>query len=204
MLNNQIRKKLILLGILFSISFLVSPVFASETNGVIDTTDKYAWGENIGWINFGCDGCDVEITDTEITGYAWSSQYGWINLNPTTSGVKNDGTGILSGSAWSSNLGWIDFTGVTINSNGEFLGYATIQSDNSEINFNCAGIVDSCAQATFKVKTDWKRASDRSSGGGSSGSNHPLPHQRIHLLTHHTLHLSHHLPFQIFKILFQT
>src|SRR3989339_174345 len=127
MLNNQIRKKLILLGILFSISFLVSPVFASETNGVIDTTDKYAWGENIGWINFGCDGCDVEITDAEITGYARSSQYGWINLNPTTSGVKNDGTGILSGSAWSSNLGWIDFTGVTINSNGEFLGYATLK-----------------------------------------------------------------------------
>ncbi|MDP9249491.1 MAG: carboxypeptidase-like regulatory domain-containing protein [bacterium] len=146
-------------------------VFASETEGTIDVADKYAWGENIGWINFGCDGCDVEITDDGMTGYAWSAQYGWINLDPVNAGVDNDGEGTLSGHAWGSNIGWINFTGVTINTEGVFLGYATVDSNSSEINFNCANGL-SCASADFKVATDWRPASSRStdSGGGSSGS----------------------------------
>ncbi len=177
MLDTFLGKKALFLGILFSLVFFVSPVglrprassaLASETDGVIDGAYKYAWGENIGWINFGCDNCNVQITDTEITGNAWSSQFGWINLAPTTSGVKNDGAGVLSGYAWSSNLGWIDFTGVTINTSGELLGYATLKSDSSQINFNCA-TGNSCASADFKIKTDWRPASMRSSGG-SSGS----------------------------------
>ncbi|KKR43003.1 hypothetical protein A2356_00070 [Candidatus Nomurabacteria bacterium RIFOXYB1_FULL_39_16] len=176
MVDNLTRRKALFLGILFSLVFFVSPALASETNGTVDGTYKYAWGENIGWINFGCSGCDVEITDDAVTGNAWSSQFGWINLNPTTSGVENDGTGILSGFAWSPNLGWIDFTGVTINTNGEFLGYATLKSDSSQINFNCA-TGDSCAEADFRVKTDWRRESMRNSGGssGSAPRNPPPP-----------------------------
>jgi hypothetical protein len=172
MSDNQIRKKLIFLGILFSVVFYVSPAFASETNGTIDNTFKYAWGENVGWINFDCDGCNVHITDTELTGNAWSRTYGWINLNPTTAGIENTPEGILSGYAWSRNLGWINFTGVTINTSGEFLGYATLESDNSQINFNCAN-ADFCSNTNFKVKTDWRPASVRSTGG-ASGS-HPTP-----------------------------
>ena len=134
--------------------------FASDTLGTIDGNYKYAWGENIGWINFGCDKCNVSVTDSGLSGDAWSKQYGWINLNPSTSGVKNDGEGTLSGNAWSSNLGWINFSGVTISSNGEFLGYATIKSDNSRINFNCTN-ANSCGSADFKIKTDWRPASVR-------------------------------------------
>jgi hypothetical protein len=160
--------------VFFAFIFLINnPALASLSNGTIDAVYKYAWGENIGWINFGCDGCNVVITDSSITGYGWSTQYGWINLNPTTSGVINDGEGTLSGFAWSSNLGWINFTGVTINTSGEFLGYATVDSDSSQINFNCATGA-SCASADFKVKTDWIPASVRpvpvSEEGGSSGS----------------------------------
>ena len=49
-----------LLSVLFAVGFLFVSFYnnsasASETNGTIDTTYKYAWGENIGWINFGCD-----------------------------------------------------------------------------------------------------------------------------------------------------
>jgi len=171
MLNNSVCKLLLFGGIFFLAFFSASLVKASDTNGTIDTTYKYAWGENIGWLNFGCDECDVAITDDAITGYAWSSNLGWINLNPDNSaGVVNDGEGILSGSAWGSNLGWIDFSGVTINNNGEFLGYATLESDSSQINFNCAN-ASTCASADFKVKTDWRPASSRSVGGGiTSGS----------------------------------
>lgn len=158
----------------FLIPLSVNLAFASETDGTIDSTYKYAWGENIGWLNFGCDNCNVQITDNGISGNAWSRQYGWINLNPTTSGVLNTAEGVLSGFAWSSNLGWINFTGVTINSSGEFLGYATIESDSSQINFNCAGIVNSCSLADFKVKTDWRPASMRHHNS-SSGYILPRP-----------------------------
>jgi len=169
MLISSIQRKLFIFGILFFIIFSVSPVFASETNGTIDNngTYKYAWGENIGWLNFACDNCNVQVTDSDISGYAWSTQFGWINLNPSNSGVKNTSNGVLSGHAWSSNLGWIDFSGVTINSSGEFLGYATVKFDSSQINFNCIN-GNSCSSADFKVKTDWRPASarQRNSGGG--------------------------------------
>jgi len=165
-------RKILLSGVFVLVFFSTEYVFASTTTGSIDSTSKYAWGENIGWINFGCDECDVTITDSGITGYAWNAQFGWINLNPTTAGVLNTSSGVLSGHAWSPNLGWIDFTGVTISTTGEFSGYATLDSDSSQINFNCATGA-SCATADFKVKTDWRPASVRtvaSSGGGSSGS----------------------------------
>lgn len=152
------------------IFFIFSPAnyaFASETQGTIDGTYKYAWGENIGWLNFGCNGCGVSVTDTGLSGHAWSRQYGWINLSPSVSGVLNNAEGTLSGYAWSSNLGWINFSGVAINSSGEFLGYATIKSDNSRINFNCAN-ASSCGSADFRVKTDWRPRNVRSNGGGNS------------------------------------
>jgi hypothetical protein len=168
MFLNFFQRKILPWGIIAYSVLFFSVAFASETNGTIDASYKYAWGENIGWINFGCDECNVEITDEEITGHAWSTQFGWINLNPTNSGVKNDGEGILSGYAWGSNIGWVDFAGVTIDSNGEFLGYATVDSDGSQINFNCTQGA-SCSQADFKVKTDWRKLSERSQGG-SSGS----------------------------------
>lgn len=155
-------------------------IIASETVGSIDSFSKYAWGENYGWFHFGCDNCDVVITDSTITGYAWNQKYGWIHLNPDNIsnsilvGVRNDGEGNLSGNAWGSNIGWIDFYGVTIDSNGDFSGYATVKNDSSEINFNCDGVVNSCSSASFKVNTDWRpqsvRSSSSSGGGNTSGS----------------------------------
>ena len=136
--------------------------FASTTDGTIDSTYKYAWGKNIGWINFGITSGNVHVTDSALSGYAWSENFGWINLNPTTSGVTNDSAGTLSGYAWGENLGWINFNGVTINSSGEFTGSAS--GDNSgQISFDCTNC---------KVKTDWRPASTRttpSTGGGGGG-----------------------------------
>lgn len=177
--NKCIREEIVFLRflIIFLIFFSSNNFsFASETNGTIDSAFENAWGENIGWLNFGCDNCNVSITDLGLSGRAWSAQYGWINLVPTTSGVINNGEGELSGFAWGSNLGWIDFSGVTIDQSGEFFGYATVRSDGGRINFNCAGAVDTCGAQNFKVKTDWRPASVRSEDdvdtdteGGSSG-----------------------------------
>ena len=134
---------------------------ASQTNGTIDPAHAYAWGNDIGWVNFGTVGGDVHITDSALTGYAWSSNFGWIDLSPTHAGVTNDGNGTLGGYAWNENIGWIDFGGVTIDSSGRFSGTATTTNEGA-ITFNC----NECM-----VTTDWLLEAVRnasSSGGPTS------------------------------------
>ena len=113
------------------------PAFCDEGN--IDTTNKYAWGENSGWQNWRPTHGGATVTTTGVYGYIWLENVGWIKLaydsNPpyentsnTDWGVNNDGSGNLSGYAWSENAGWINFhpthSQVTINtSTGEFDGY---------------------------------------------------------------------------------
>jgi len=152
--------KIIFIATLLAGAIFAPAVFASVTDGTIDATYKYAWSENAGWLNFGTSGGNVHITDSGLTGYAWSENYGWINLSPATSGVANNGSGVLSGSAWSEGLGWINFSGVTINSSGEFLGYGTVSRDDSQISFNCIN-TNSCSVSDFKVKTDWRPRNSR-------------------------------------------
>lgn len=144
--------------LLFALLFVGTAVHAEGMSG----TQKYAWSENGGWINFNPTSGNVEVTDGAMTGYAWSETFGWINLDPANGGVLNDGGGNLSGSAWGEQTGWIDFDGVTIGNDGVFSGYAS-GSVIGRINFNCA-TNDSCAgNGDFGVQTDWRRASASSS-----------------------------------------
>ena len=142
--------------IFFAVSiFLTAKVFASDSIGAIDPSHTYAWGEDLGWLNFGCTNCNIQITDTGISGYVWSKQYGWINLSPTKAGVTNNCLGQLGGEAWSSRLGWINFSGATIDFNGKFSGIAGSISDKSgRLNFDCANC---------NVQTDWRQCSLRAS-----------------------------------------
>jgi len=155
--------------ILIVLGFVGFPgyIFASSTDGTINDTYKYAWSDQIGWLNFAAERGNVHIKDTEITGYVWSDNYGWIALSPSTSGVKNNGEGTLSGSAWGEETGWIDFSGVTIDSAGIFRGTASGDIVGT-INFNC----NNC-----RVQTDWIPSSLRSGGGlpGPGGGGAPLP-----------------------------
>src|SRR5690349_16552714 len=154
MIKRQKSYFLILFAGLFFLSFHL-PVFASESLGTIDSSHKYAWGENLGWINFACDGCNVHISDTHITGYAWSRQYGWINLSASTSGITNNCSGQLGGSAWSSNLGWIPFSGASIDFNGKFSGIAgSSTAQTGRISFDCTNC---------NVQTDWRQCALRQS-----------------------------------------
>lgn len=136
--------------------FVLNAVFsvsanASTTSGTIDTTDKYAWGENVGWIDFGSTAGAVTVTDSAVTGYAYGENIGWISLGGSdTSPVVNDAEGNLSGYAWGENVGWINFTGVTINSSGVFSGYAYGENI-GWINFT----------TDHPVTTDWRPASTR-------------------------------------------
>jgi len=137
---------IVLIGLVLSVNF----AFASSTDGTIDSTYKYAWGENIGWVNFGTSNGNVHVTDSGLSGYALSENVGWINLN----NVANDGQGNLSGYAWGENVGWINFAptngGVVINSSGEFTG--------SALGENIGWII---FNGDYKVKTDWRPRSAR-------------------------------------------
>ena len=157
--NKSLCAVFMLLFLLFALSLRV-PVFASTTDGTIDTTNKYAWGENVGWINFGNTNGNIHVTDSAITGYAWIANYGWVNMAPTNSGVTNDAEGNLSGYAWGEKTGWIDFENVAINSSGVFTGTAS-GTVTGTISFTCAN----CS-----VVTDWRPASTRGDGGGGGGT----------------------------------
>ena len=115
----------------------------------VDPTDKWAWGTNVGWLNFApaVGGADTSHAATvyadHLEGYAWGENIGWIHLGGYTGGgaytygntsntdygINRDASGKLSGFAWSSSVGWINFDpangGVTIDSaTGNFDGYA--------------------------------------------------------------------------------
>ncbi len=52
----------------FFIAF-TQTIFASETNGTIDSIYKYAWSNQSGYVNFAPASGGVEITDSQITGW---------------------------------------------------------------------------------------------------------------------------------------
>jgi len=142
-------------GLLIVFSFFVTYT-AHTAPGMVDSTYKYAWGENFGWINFApVDTSNtyhgLVITDTSVSGYAWSSQFGWINFSPVNGGVTNTCSGELGGWAWSTQLGWIPMSGVVINSSGKFTGVGGSSSLLAgRITFDCA---------LCDVRTDWNHCS---------------------------------------------
>ena len=151
--------------------FFPSVIDASSTDGTVDSEYKYAWGENVGWINFGTSEGNIHITDTSLSGYAWGENVGWISLNCANDDscasadfkILNNSEGILSGYAWGENVGWINFAptngGVIVNSQGEFSGYAWGENV-GWISFSCAN-TNSCNTIDYKIKTDWRPSSAR-------------------------------------------
>ena len=138
-----LARTVLAMGLILGLLGLGQAVWA----GNIDPMNKFAWGTNVGWINFDptCAGCEsATVFVNHLEGYAYGENIGWIRLGThtggaphtyandgsTTYGVNVDsGTGTLSGYAWSTNTGWINFSptggGVTIDpATGEFSGYA--------------------------------------------------------------------------------
>ena len=114
----KLTKTILLLGLLF--------VAGLAQAAPIDTTNKWSWGETIGWMNWNSGvGTAVDVTDTTVTGEVWSERHGWINLSPTLAGVTNTCTGTLGGYAWGEGIGYINMTGVFIDpTTGIFSGTA--------------------------------------------------------------------------------
>lgn len=143
---------------------------------------KYAWAENLGWINFrpgGPGGPGVRVSDLGLTGWAWSENAGWISLSCTNRscagrsyGVTNNASGTLAGFAWSENAGWINFAptgaGVVIDRcTGIFSGRAW--SENAGwITFSSAG------PNPYRVATRWSRVGATGLTVSKAGGNNVL------------------------------
>jgi hypothetical protein len=124
--------ELVLVISVFTILVLTS-VASAENIDPYEDGSQYAWGENIGWVDFEPNLVDpnvgATVTSEKLTGFIWAENIGWINLSPENyGGVSNDSAGNLSGYAWGENVGWINFGpsygGVTIDGEGNFDGWA--------------------------------------------------------------------------------
>ena len=137
-LSTYLRHPVLLAGIL-----LCLVAVAQAQTGNIDSVNKWAWGTNIGWINFRPSHGGVTVYEDHLEGYAWGENVGWIRLGSYTGGgsytyanttkddygINRDPSGNLSGYAWGTNIGWINFLpahgGVAIDPiTGSFTGYA--------------------------------------------------------------------------------
>ncbi len=141
------RKKLTLAIFVTAVVALAS-VASGENIDPNEDESQYAYGENVGWVNFepNIPGPNVgaQVADDKLTGFIWAENTGWISLScentsscgTVSYGVTNDGFGNLSGYAWGENVGWISFSctntsscgtvnySVTIDGQGNFDGYA--------------------------------------------------------------------------------
>lgn len=110
---------------------LIAAGAAAAQNSNVNSTNKYSWGENIGWMNWRDAGSPsgsqgARIRNNYLSGFVWCENIGWVNLgdgspangvsyanvNGTDFGVNRDSsTGNLSGYAWAENAGWINFSG---------------------------------------------------------------------------------------------
>ncbi|MHC4618139.1 MAG: dockerin type I domain-containing protein [Planctomycetota bacterium] len=125
-------------SILRTLAFLIALTYCvnlayPENIDPNDDDSQYAYGENVGWVNFEpavpAFNVGATVSDDKVTGFIWAENIGWINLSPASyGGVLNDGVGNLSGYAWAENVGWINlrpaYGGVTIDDDGNFEGWA--------------------------------------------------------------------------------
>jgi hypothetical protein len=116
------QRQRVAFGVFLTAFILIgSPAQSSTT---IDSTNKFAWGENIGWANWEGDVSNgVVVGQAFCSGYIWCENVGWIcmgdgspddgheysNTNATDFGVNVDASCTLRGFAWGENIGWVNF-----------------------------------------------------------------------------------------------
>jgi hypothetical protein len=166
-----IQMKAITFTLIVLFSWAASPVRAATT---IDSVNRYAWGANIGWMDWYADGADGALIGAYVcSGYIYSANVGWINLgsgspangiqyqnnSATDFGVNLDGLGNLSGYAYGANIGWINFT----NTGAPMINMITGQMSGCVWSANCGWI--SLSNAVAYVQTDTISAGALASDG---------------------------------------
>jgi hypothetical protein len=104
--------------------FMIGSVACSQALTTINSANSFAYGANIGWIDWRGDiNHGAVIGDYVCSGFLWAANVGWIslgngapvnqvhygNVSAGDFGVNHDGKGNLSGYAYGANIGWINF-----------------------------------------------------------------------------------------------
>ncbi|HMJ89564.1 MAG TPA: hypothetical protein VK530_07090 [Candidatus Acidoferrum sp.] len=105
--------------------FILHPTLLVRAATTINPASKFAYGANIGWMDWRGDTNSGALVGEYIcTGFIYAANVGWINLGSGTPangiryqnnsasdfGVNHDGLGNLRGYAYGANIGWITFT----------------------------------------------------------------------------------------------
>lgn len=106
---------------------LTTTAGALDAATTISGTNRFAFGANVGWINFRPDQPaspnGIVFGEYFLSGFAFGANFGWIdfgdgtptngiryqNIGASDFGVNHDGAGNLSGFAFGANVGWINF-----------------------------------------------------------------------------------------------
>ncbi len=109
-----------------ALALAASPALAQSS---ISSTNKFAWNENCGWMNWRDSGAPAgaqgaRVASTYLAGFVWCENVGYLNLGDGTPGVtgahytnasgQDHGVNILAGGdlagyAWGENIGWVNF-----------------------------------------------------------------------------------------------
>jgi hypothetical protein len=122
---------------------VVSAIEPASADSNINTQYAYAWGANVGWLNWRPDAAwGVDVGQFICSGFLYSANVGWISLgsgapvngiqyqnnSATDFGVNMDSSGNLRGLAYGANIGWINFEPVGAPQvdflTGSFYGFA--------------------------------------------------------------------------------
>lgn len=118
------KTKLKLAALALALSTISSQLSAAFAATTIDAAHKYAYGADIGWLNWVADTNHGAVVGEYVcSGYIYAANVGWITLgngSPANQiqyqnnsagdfGVNHDGAGHLTGYAYGANIGWINF-----------------------------------------------------------------------------------------------
>jgi hypothetical protein len=108
----------------FCLVLLAGSLAAAVATTSINSTNHYAYGANIGWMDWRGDVTNGAVIGEYVcSGYIYAANVGWIGLgggsppggiyysNTSASdwGVNHDGSGNLRGYAYGANIGWVNF-----------------------------------------------------------------------------------------------
>lgn len=169
------KTQFVIAGIVFLAAGFLAVFNLVKAASTFSSTNRWAWNDVIGWIDFYFD--DTNVTSSNLEGYA-SSSVGYIGLDCATSPNGNicsggggnwkvtNTSGELSGYAWNDNIGWISFNcdntstcatsqyQVNIDVNSDFDGYAW-NDIVGWVSFNCSN-TGTCSTVSYKVNnTSW-------------------------------------------------
>ncbi|MDR3458869.1 MAG: thrombospondin type 3 repeat-containing protein [Verrucomicrobiae bacterium] len=143
--------------------FLMVTLCSSRAGTTIDTTNRYAYAANLGWVDGVANTNNgVVIGEYVCSGNLYSANVGWINLGsgaPANQiqyqnnaandyGVNLDGLGNLRGYAYGANIGWVNFE----NTGAPKVDLFTGKFSGSAWSANCGWI--SLSNAVAVVQTD--------------------------------------------------